>query len=258
MGFQLPPTLPDYSKLIAQLNSSGMQKVNPPIYEILTRLIQAVSQSQEVITTNITNNPPAADGVIVSPTGALDGDGTSGSPLAVRPDNVTVTINGSNQLVASASPQVFKATISLSQAQLNAWGASANKTLLMIPSAGLNTLIVPFDVTVQMTQVASAFLLGQTVQFIYSAAAGSLVASGANPLFGSLTAGITSNAGTATNRITLLESSGTTTFNQTTAANAIVNKDVLGLMSGTAAITNASPTPCTTIIIQYAVFTGVF
>lgn len=49
MGFKIPPTLPDYSKLNQVLNSSGMQKVNPPVYEILSRLIQAVQQSQDVI-----------------------------------------------------------------------------------------------------------------------------------------------------------------------------------------------------------------
>jgi hypothetical protein len=56
MGFQLPPTLPDYSKLNQVLNSSGMQKVNPPVYEILSRLIQAVQQSQDTFISNVITN----------------------------------------------------------------------------------------------------------------------------------------------------------------------------------------------------------
>lgn len=38
--------------------------------------------------------------VVVDPAGALGGDGSSGSPLAVRPDGASVIINGSNQLEA--------------------------------------------------------------------------------------------------------------------------------------------------------------
>ncbi len=250
MGFQLPPTLPDYNKLTAQLNSSGFQKVNPPVYEILSRLIQAVSQSQDVISTNIADIPSS---VIVSPTGALSGDGTSGSPLAVKVDGVTVTINGSDQLVAGGTPLIFRRQLILTDGQLNACGASANKTIQIIPAGGANTVIIPFHVTVQMTQVANAFLLGQTVQFTYSSAAGSLVVSGAVALFGTLTANITNNGGAAVNRITLLDGGGGT-WDQTTAANAITNKDVLGLLSGTAVVTNASPSNFGIITVDYAVF----
>lgn len=41
--------------------------------------------------------------VSVSAAGALTGTGTVASPLAVNPDGVTITINGSNQLVGAAS-----------------------------------------------------------------------------------------------------------------------------------------------------------
>lgn len=41
--------------------------------------------------------------VNVDAAGALTGDGSSGNPLAVNPDGVTVTINGSNELVATTS-----------------------------------------------------------------------------------------------------------------------------------------------------------
>jgi hypothetical protein len=46
---------------------------------------------------------PATVPVAVDVAGALDGDGTTGDPLAVRVDGVTVTINGSNELEASVA-----------------------------------------------------------------------------------------------------------------------------------------------------------
>ncbi len=67
MGFQVPPTLPDYSKLTFMLNNSGVQKWNPAVYDILKNLIAAVQQSQdtfvsttiEEITNEVINNIPA-------------------------------------------------------------------------------------------------------------------------------------------------------------------------------------------------------
>src|SRR5262245_56528207 len=43
----------------------------------------------------------------VDPYGALDGDGSIGSPLAVRVDNTTIIINGSNELQAVSSGLVI-------------------------------------------------------------------------------------------------------------------------------------------------------
>lgn len=40
--------------------------------------------------------------VTVSSTGALTGNGTVATPLAVNPDGVTITVNGSNELVGAA------------------------------------------------------------------------------------------------------------------------------------------------------------
>lgn len=60
MGFQIPPTLPDYKKLQIILANSGVQSWNPPIFDILSRIIEAVGQSQSTLvgTTieNIVNN----------------------------------------------------------------------------------------------------------------------------------------------------------------------------------------------------------
>ena len=50
--------------------------------------------------------PDRGGAVTVSATGALDGDGTVADPLAVLVDNVTVQINGSNQLVSVGTGDV--------------------------------------------------------------------------------------------------------------------------------------------------------
>src|SRR5262245_35622525 len=51
--------------------------------------------------------PPGPAGptgsISVNPLGALDGDGSGGSPLAVRVDGVTVDINASNELEVLAT-----------------------------------------------------------------------------------------------------------------------------------------------------------
>lgn len=62
--------------------------------------------SGDVLTTNGAGaNPswttPSGGTVDVDPAGALDGDGSPGSPLAVRVDNSTIIINGSNELEAT-------------------------------------------------------------------------------------------------------------------------------------------------------------
>lgn len=116
MPFQVPPTLPDYKKLTFMLNSSGVQKWNPAMYDILNKLIEAVSQSQDVVVNSIIPTAiPSSGGVVVDPLGALDGVGTTPSPLAVRVDGTTVQINGLDQLTApGTSPfQLFQLTFNL-------------------------------------------------------------------------------------------------------------------------------------------------
>lgn len=128
MPFQPPPTLPDYSKLVFMLNQSGVQKWNPAVYDILKNLIQAVQQSQDVIAPAVAE---AASGggsgltfVSVDPLGALSGDGTPSSPLAVIPDGVSITINGSNQLAVIPSGALLSTTGTVSNAQLNSLATS--------------------------------------------------------------------------------------------------------------------------------------
>lgn len=126
MGFQQPPTLPDYSKLITSLNASNVQKWNPELYSIIKQLIQAVDQSQTVITNApppITN-PTAA--VSVDPLGAIYGDGTVPFPLGVKVDGVTIFINGSDQIQAIQPLAINVATVNVDFNDASVIGQAAN------------------------------------------------------------------------------------------------------------------------------------
>jgi hypothetical protein len=113
MGFQQPPTLPDYSKLVTSLNASNVQKWNPELYSIIKQLIQAVDQSQTVITSTPPPviNPTAA--VSVDPLGAIYGDGTVPFPLGVKVDGSTIFINAFDQIQAVAVLAISVATVSI-------------------------------------------------------------------------------------------------------------------------------------------------
>lgn len=67
MSFQVPPTLPDFSKLITSLNASNVQTWNPELHLILKQLIQASGQSQQVITGQAGGTPFASDGLTGPP-----------------------------------------------------------------------------------------------------------------------------------------------------------------------------------------------
>ncbi len=63
----------------------------------------AVKPRSHILGNGTILNPLDFNGVSVSVAGGLTGAGTAASPLAVNVDGVTVTINGSNQLVAASS-----------------------------------------------------------------------------------------------------------------------------------------------------------
>jgi hypothetical protein len=96
--------------------------------------------------------PSVVTGVTVqtATSGALSGDGSSGNKLAVSVDNDTITVNGSNQLVASGGGGGTPGG-STTQVQYNnagAFGGSANLTyadgLLSVLNGGV-TGLVPRD-----------------------------------------------------------------------------------------------------------------
>jgi|SRR6185295_4839904 len=140
MGFQQPPTLPDYAKLITSLNESTVQKWNPALYQILKNLIQAVQQSQDVIVNNaadVINNFSGGGltSVAVDPAGAILGDGTPGGPLRVQVDGTTIQILA-DTLVASAGLTAFG--VNFTQVWVN--GSIGGGGLTISPNSTIGTI----------------------------------------------------------------------------------------------------------------------
>lgn len=96
-----PTIQPNFARLLSTLNQTGLQTESPATFDILSQLIKAMIQSQQVTAQSSFN------GVVVSPTGALQGNGTTTNPLLVLVDGTTVQINGSDQLTATASSPFF-------------------------------------------------------------------------------------------------------------------------------------------------------
>ena len=155
MPFQVPPVLPDYSKLVAVLNQSGLQKANPPTYQILLQLIQAVQQSQNAIVGgNVTNiSGGGITSVAVDPNGAIIGDGV-GIPLACQVDGTTIQIIG-DTLVATSGLVAFGVSA------VNTFGGSVAgpggftvppNTQLLLVSGVPGFVIVPFRIYVSAHQ----------------------------------------------------------------------------------------------------------
>jgi hypothetical protein len=148
---------PDYKKLQAILLNSGLQRRDYALWQVISKLIDAVQQSQDFIVDQAI--PDVADGisgvsgtVVVDAAGALDGDGSAGNPLAARVDGTTITINGSNQLAGDQYGYIFHARGSLTAAQ--------SKTLSTVPVAVIsgiaNTIIVPINFIGHHTQTGAS------------------------------------------------------------------------------------------------------
>jgi hypothetical protein len=139
MPFQPSPSLPDYSKLTFMLNSSGVQKWNPAVYDILKNLIAAVQQSQDTIVNNagdlIQNISSGGGTVSVDPAGALSGDGSAGSPLAVKVDNTTIQILTDK---LSGIAVIQEVTFAISAAGI----AAAGTGVLASPIAGVTSKLI--------------------------------------------------------------------------------------------------------------------
>ncbi len=251
MSFQIPPTLPDYSKLTFMLNSSGVQKWNPDVYNILKNLIFAVQQSQTVVSDSITAISGGSTGVLVDPAGAILGDGAA-TPLKSNVDNTTVQIIA-NQLTALGT--LKSVTTTLNHAQILAWSVATQFTA--VPAAGANTIVIPVLAVIHCVNAAFEFSANNVCKFVYSAAAGSGTVGSVNVMFGGQTAQMSSVAAAAFDRHSFL--GGNTFFvdKNTPAAGggSPINKDVLcttpaGLIGGGGATTGVD-----TIKVYYIVAT---
>lgn len=143
MAFTELPTLPDYKKLKAILNQSGVQRSNPEIFDIIGKLIDAVGKSQSVFNSTII---PASglSSLLINPAGAIGGDGKS-IGLKVNVDGSTVTINGSDQLVASVTGvQLFAAVINNFHLSSTGDNLTAQQFLANAIPAVAGKVIIPF------------------------------------------------------------------------------------------------------------------
>lgn len=171
MAFQQPASLPDYSKLVSTLATSGVQKWNPALYDILKQLIGAVQQSQDVISTNL-DNVEGFTGVSVDAAGALSGDGTIASPLAVKVDGATITIVGDQLVAASAGGMTvsISSKMTISNAQIAAGASIPN--LVAAPGAGL-TIVPLFGVAYSVAPALNIFTTTRDITLGYGASSAS-------------------------------------------------------------------------------------
>lgn len=149
MGFEASPVLPDYSKLIFKLNSGGIQQWNPPVYEVLKALIEAVQQSQQVFQSTIIPAalPAAFSGVTVQD--PISGDGFA-TPLGAKYDNTTIGLNGSGQLTALIGLQIYQAKRTFTEGEIR----SLNTAPITVINHVANKLILPFASFWYVNQVA--------------------------------------------------------------------------------------------------------
>lgn len=115
----------DFARLRNSLNTSGIQKSNNALYQIISRLIDVSEQAQQLQEPFVLN---------VDPLGALNEN-----PLKVRVDNSTIQINGANNLISIPAGQtVSKVAFSYTQADV----VAANYVQVLAAS-GNNILITP-------------------------------------------------------------------------------------------------------------------
>lgn len=139
-------------------------------------------------------NPLVATGtpLTVDVAGALVGDGTVASPLAVNVDGVTVTINGSNQLVASGGgggTTILTKDITLDYSATSTWFGTP------IGFGITGGFTVPLCCAVQAVWGAFPFNEVRSVAFAYDVNAN-------NNVFGGASAQVTTNAAGGMNRFT--------------------------------------------------------
>lgn len=142
-----PEVLADYQRLKNTLAISGVQKWNTAVYEILVKLIDLVSQSQNVIT----DSPLVID----DPSG-LEGLGTANDPLRVSVDGVTVIINAENKLeTGGVSPDFIPDRLPLTTIACRKFGyaqkePSGGQHLIL---SGLNGAISSSGIFTQLNDV---------------------------------------------------------------------------------------------------------
>lgn len=168
---------PDYARLKNSLLTSGVQKSNNALYQILDQLIKVSEQTQ------------IAQKLNINPLGALESD-----PLGVRVDNVTIQVRADNKLIAiptSTGETISKINFLYTQADalaanrvniLNApgsgkihvvWGALAHSKFTRQYGTS-QQLIIGYDTTfttktiISMTNVIVGGISGAVEYWVYA------------------------------------------------------------------------------------------
>jgi len=108
----------------------------------------------------------SASGLILATSSGLTGAGTVASPLAVNPDGSTITINGSNQLVAAGGggPVLRESRITITQAQILNLG-SVGQQVIAAAASGFYHKVLWVDI--QVHQGTAVFGTGQNASLYY-------------------------------------------------------------------------------------------
>jgi hypothetical protein len=154
---------PDFARLKNNLLSSGIQKSNNALYQIIDELIK-VSEQQQTVTgesiSEITNIISAGLSVSVSTTGALDGNGLVASPLSVRTDDLSVLKDANNNL----SSRIYRTKTRLTDSQIKALNTTP---VTLVAAPGANKAIAPVFIAIA-SHVTTGYNTGSSVKIRYN------------------------------------------------------------------------------------------
>jgi hypothetical protein len=180
------------NQILAQINAPGSPIAAGAATFTSANTVTPVPQKVPTFTSSNIVTIPNNFLTFVAVNKGLTGTGTTQTPLSVNVDGSTVTINGSNQLVASGSPQLLlSASIPFSQAQINSLHSAPVKVI-----SGVATKIV-FPIALLWNAVNSAaFNFARSAFLVYNVAGTTAISASFTTSLNSPGA-FTSNAGIA-------------------------------------------------------------
>lgn len=229
------------NQILAQINTPVAATVVPPAtissantvttYGSTALTSVAVKPGSLITGNGKITNPLDMPGVNVSATGALTGSGTSASPLAVQVDGTTVTINGSNQLTASAGASALSILVSSLITVSNSQALAGGDIADVIAAPGAGNTIMPLWVEAHAF-VSVAYAAARNIELRYSQTVGGGGGSAADAL-SSISSGIRNTTGDYRYLQPCLLTNNSVAYNSATRDN--INKSIylnLGAANG--------------------------